>query len=199
MDRITPLALSSPEAESWPFQIAPEVRRSLSGLALAVNHGLEDEQLRVYAFALRDVPVPMVRKACLALASTERFWPKVAEIRAKAQAMQEADVRAETERIKRLAPTPGADEPTYSCPRCLDEPAGWILLRCPSYRCGRDREHDPHVFTVRCPHWLRENGPRLRLYDEKRQADRKPSTAEYLALMDLEAGRYRFEAVRTMR
>jgi hypothetical protein len=90
------------------------------------------------------------------------------------------------------APT-SFDEPTYRCPICTDDPAGWISgLRCPDVTCGRFKAHGPHTFAVRCPCWLDRNAPALEQQrSDAIQSNRRPP-AECEALDDLRAGRYRF-------
>jgi len=83
-----------------------------------------------------------------------------------------------------------AAEPTYACRQCLDDPAGWILLRCTGLTCERRRAHQPHVFTVRCPCWLTRNADRIRRQGETAMAENKPLPADFDALTDLTNGRY---------
>lgn len=175
--------------ERSAFTIALPVRRSLEGLALALNHGLEPEQLAVYAFALVGVPVDDLRAACLSLAKTERFWPKPVDIRERAARLAQEKAEAAAAAWKALPP--GA-EPTYRCVQCLDDPHGWQLRRCPEARCDRHADHPPHTFVVRCPCWLDRHAARI---DARRQAALQEGfrpPAECDALSDLREGRYRW-------
>src|ERR1051326_144275 len=156
-----------------PPELGAEVRRALLNLALAVNHGLTEEQLKVYAFTLREVDPTWCRKACAELAGTSRFFPKPIEIRERAEAPQ-SEANAEAARAK-LLPLPAdadADPRThYFCRDCRDEVSGWRFFWCPGggdlgdkdrpvpelgtpkYYCGRKFRHGPHNYVERCACW----------------------------------------------
>lgn len=172
------------------FAVEPHVKRALEGLALALNHGLEPEQLRVYAFALADVPVEDIRAACVSLGKSERFWPKPVDIRETANRIAREKATANATRL--LPPKPGS-EPTYRCWRCQDSPAGWLEpMACPAIYCGKTENHAPHTFTARCPCWLERNAQR---FDQRRQeAIQKGSTipAECDMLAEVREGTYRW-------
>lgn len=167
MDSLSTLALPEPTAEPVRFEVSPEVRRSLGALALAVNHGLEEEQLRVAAYALRDLSPSLLRAACLKLGQTERFWPKPIDIRETADAIL-VDEHARESAAKLLPmPKSEADEPRFFCLDCRDEPNAWRPLYClgsgeqravkapahvdvPTHPCGRLKPHYPHNYAEKC-------------------------------------------------
>jgi hypothetical protein len=89
------------------------------------------------------------------------------------------------------APT-SFDEPTYRCPICTDDPAGWIFVRCPEVSCNRNKAHAAHTFVVRCPCWLERNSAALEQQRQDAIQTNKRVPADCEALDDLRAGRYRF-------
>lgn len=177
--------------EPQGFTIALPIRRALEGLALALNHSLEPEQLRVYAFALADVPSDDLRAACVSCAKTERFWPKPIEIRTRAAAIARDKAQAHASAVLALAAS--TTEPTYRCSLCLDDPCGWqVARRCPDTPCDRRGVHGPHTFVVRCVCWLERNASWI---DQRRQEALQGTGAvppECYALSDLREGRYRW-------
>jgi hypothetical protein len=166
MDRLTSLALPPPEPPIEAPTVTPELKRALMGLALALNHGLEPEQERVYAFALADLPLPFLRAACVRLAKSQTFWPKVAEIRhTVSELMREAREAEAKAKVPELPPAMAAHEPTYVCLFCLD--TSWRPFRCPGQgslrsmtrsetdpdpisECGRRFPHGSHPYVERC-------------------------------------------------
>jgi len=151
--------------------VAPELRRALSGLALALGHALSEEQLVVYAYVVREVDLRWLRLACVALAKTEIYWPKPVQILERASELEldeEFDRRA---KLRAALPAPDEANPAtwVRCPNCQDET--WIVHTCPggaSRTCGRpskghfvtDRDTKqthysaacryPHPFAVPC-------------------------------------------------
>jgi len=101
-----------------------------------------------------------------------------------------AQRRREYEQARQLPPP--ANEPTYRCAQCLDDPSGWIELACPSFKCEREQTHPPHTYVVRCPHWL--NLRRDEIQEAARQALQKGLRPSSLAgaLQDLDSGIYRY-------
>jgi hypothetical protein len=169
MERIGSLPLPAAEPERGSgWVVPPELRRALVGLALALNHGLPEEQVSVFAFALKDLPLPLVRMATMRLAQTERFWPKVADVRAMVETLAREQRDAEARAKLALPPPTSEREPTFYCLACLDEPSGWRLWWCPGVgpsrtfdrsdrdtrmsmaECGRRMHHTPHTYAVKC-------------------------------------------------
>lgn len=170
------------------YETPLEVRRALEGLALALNYSLTPEQGRVYAFTLRDLEPRWLRAACVALARSERFWPKPVDIREKALELMRAH---RDQQAARLQAAPDR-EPTFRCYRCLDAAGGWLQpMRCPSERsCGRTSPHPPHTFTARCPCWLERNAA---LLEQRRSAvlqSNAPMPFDVRALDELREGCY---------
>jgi hypothetical protein len=86
-----------------------------------------------------------------------------------------------------------ADEPTYRCGVCQDEPAGWLApMSCPIVRCTRTGPHVPHTFTARCPCWLRRNTDRIALARQAAVEKGRPVPSECDDIDDVHAGRYRY-------
>ena len=159
----------TPEPRSvW---VAPEPRRALGGLALALGHALSEEQLVVYAYVLRDVDLERLRQACVVIAQTAQWWPKPAEIIAQVEALARDEAIRHRIALEALLPPPQeADPGTWvHCQNCADE--GWVMHSCPggaARTCGRpSKGHfvtDPetkrtsyagacrarHLFAVRC-------------------------------------------------
>lgn len=174
MERISDLPFPQPalelvQPEDRQFTVNSDVRRALSGLALALNHTLEAPQLMAMALTLRDLDSHLIRRACLQLASSATFWPKPVEIRRVCE--QLAHTAAEAEAAAKLCPMPDdADPRTWvHCQDCQDDPSGWCLWYCrgggvladrdrpsPDRRhqsmayCGRKLIHPPHSYTARC-------------------------------------------------
>ena len=64
-----------------------------------------------------------------------------------------------------------ADEPTFTCAGCLDEPSGWTMVWCPGTgkhrsherwgvahglvlaECQRRKDHAGHTYAERCGCW----------------------------------------------
>lgn len=92
-------------------------------------------------------------------------------------------------------------EQTFTCRQCLDDPNGWLIVRCPDHgHCGSTREnHQPHDYAVKCPHWLRQHGDRiLKIAQDAMQAGRQVSPLAR-DVQDVHAGVYRFSGVKTER
>ena len=201
MDRLNTLSFPAAQgAEETPelvrLEIPDDVRKALSSLALAVNHGLIEQQLKVTAYALRDVPVPVLRRACLKLAETSKFWPRPVEIRDVCDAIRRADAE-HTDRVKYLPPD--VNERTFRCLKCEDEPNGWIRdVRCPDVPCDRRTDHGPHYFTARCPCWLERHAEQLRLAKQDALQKNKRIPPACLDLDELEMGRYRWAKPKEM-
>lgn len=88
---------------------------------------------------------------------------------------------------------PAASEPTFKCWQCQDDPQGWLELWCPDTVCERAKDHPPHSYVVRCPHWLREHGEELhKAAQDALQKGRRPGAASQ-ALQELETGVYRYQ------
>lgn len=188
VDKLT--TFPQPTGEIPRLEIPPEIRKALSALALAVNHALEDEQLKVTAYALRDVAPGLIRRACLDLAGTARFWPRPVEIRDAANAIRLADAEA-MDRRTYLPPADG--ERTFRCLKCKDDESGWlVLMRCPDIRCDRTKPHGVHWFTDRCPCWLARHAEKLRLrkQDAIQRNQKIPRECELLDALEL--GTYRW-------
>jgi hypothetical protein len=120
--------------------VAPELRRALAGLSLALGHALSEEQLAVYAYVLREVDLRWLRLACVTLARTETYWPKPAQIITRATELEldeEFDRRAKLRAA--LPPANEADPSTWvRCQNCADE--GWLMHSCQggaARTCGR--------------------------------------------------------------
>ena len=151
------------------FGISPEIRRALTGLALALNHGLEEEQLLAIAFALKDVDQQYLRLACVELAGRSKFWPKPLELRTTAERLRRtAEEHAAANRVQ---PLPDKTS-RFFCTECEDEPSGLRQLWChgvgdakdtssqpisaanqPVYPCSRKSPHPPHSYVERCRCW----------------------------------------------
>lgn len=69
------------------------VRVALENLAVALNRRMTPDSVRVYLWALRDIPVPRLLAAIEAATKTCRFFPSPAEIRdlAEGEASRHAD------------------------------------------------------------------------------------------------------------
>lgn len=164
MDNLASLAFPIPTPEPARFEVSADVRRALSALALAVNHGLEDEQLKVTAYALREVPASLVRRACLRLAETSKFWPRPVELRECADEIARDD--AQQAAAAKLLPLPASEdnEPRFFCLDCRDEPFGWRVFKCGGkgkaagiargdgtvYACSRRKDHAAHSYVETC-------------------------------------------------
>jgi hypothetical protein len=167
LERLMQVAAETPE----PVTVAPELRRALGVLSLALGHALSEEQLLVYAYVLQDVDLRHLRQACVLIARTAQWWPKPAELIAQVEAL--ARDEAITRRMKLEALLPAAEEADprtwVRCQNCADE--GWVMHTCAggaSRTCGRpSKGHfvtDPatkhssyvgacrssHLFAVRC-------------------------------------------------
>jgi len=147
--------------------VPPELRRTLGVLALALNHTLEEPQVRAMAYTLRDLDVALLSRACAEVAKTALFWPKVAEIREAYVRLERAEAEASADRaLAALPPMDPSDwRSWYACHDCQD--TSFVLLECNGLvdddraaRCGRPREHEAHRFAVRCACYL--TNPRLR-------------------------------------
>lgn len=169
LERLMRVAAETPEPRHAP--VAPELRRALVGLALALGHALSEEQLVIYAYVLQDVDLRRLRQVCVMFAKTALWWPKPAELIAQVEALardEEISRRIAFEAL--LPPANEADPSTWvRCQNCADE--GWLLHSCPggsARTCGRpSKGHfvtDPetkrtsysgacrstHLFAVRC-------------------------------------------------
>ena len=169
LERLMQFAGETPEPA--PVTVAPELRRALAGLSLALGHALSEEQLVIYAYVLQGVDLRHLRQACALIARTALWWPKPAELIAQVEAL--ARDEAITRRMKLEALLPAADEANPStwvrCQNCADE--GWLIHSCPggaARTCGRpskghfvtdpDTKHSSycgscraaHLFAVRC-------------------------------------------------
>jgi len=154
---------------------------TLTLLARARQAEFAEEDQIIYAHVLRDLDLGLIGAACEELAREPR--------EAFASTMPTVgDIRARCERIEYAR----AQEPlaTFACPKCQDEPNGWIQWECPQTHCGRARPHAPHPFTARCPCWLRRNGAMIRLRDQKNREKGRPQTQDAIALGELESGAY---------
>ena len=162
---------SAETPEPRPVSVAPELRRALGGLSLALGHALSEEQLVVYAYVLHDVDLRRLRQACVTIAQTAQWWPKPAEIIAQVEALSRDEaIRHRIALEALLAPAQEADPRTWvRCQNCADD--GWVIHTCPggaARTCGRpSKGHfvtDPgtkrsayvgacqtaHPFAVRC-------------------------------------------------
>lgn len=83
-----------------------------------------------------------------------------------------------------------ADDPTYACAQCLDDPAGWMLLRCTGRICARTKPHASHLFAVRCPCWLKRHADVIRRQAEGAMANGSDVPRLFHDLTDLMQGRY---------
>lgn len=172
------------------IEIPAEVRKALGALALAVNHGLTEEQLKVYAYTLRDLEIRWLRAACLELAKTAKFFPKPVEIRECAEGLQRAAFAPPPQYLP-----PQGGEVTYRCPRCQDARDGWRLVECQgglSAQCGRRKAHPAHPFAVRCRCWLERHADALRFARQEALKDNTPVPPDCDALEAMEQGRYRW-------
>ena len=86
-----------------------------------------------------------------------------------------------------------ADEPTFRCRQCLDDPYGWIVLECTGLTCERTGQHVAHQFAVRCPCWLKRNADAIRRTAEEAMGKGKRPTATYEHLVDVMNERYTWQ------
>ncbi len=171
------------------FEVPVEVKRALGALALATNHSLIPEQERVYAYALRDVDVPVLRQACLELAEQAKFFPKPVEIRERADLIARRFAIAHA----RKALPPATDERTFRCYKCQDDADGWLpIMHCPDVKCERTKPHGRHTFTSRCPCWLERNREHIRQLLAKALKDNRPIPLAAVQLDEMDTGRYRW-------
>ena len=119
-----------------------------SRLCVALREAQDDSGItqQVYSEALQDVPLPALEAGADLLMKEQgrRFFPTTAEWRAAADRAREAQLRA--------AVGQGRSDPwRYECRDCED--TGWVRdLTCPGdARCGRERKHGAHDYTLPCP------------------------------------------------
>lgn len=134
------LLAHAPLARDAASPIAPEFRRAMVGLSLAVGHALSEEQLAVYAHVLRDVDLRSLRRACVAIAKTALFWPKPAELIAQVEALARDETARRRAEFEARLPAPNDADPStwVRCRNCGDD--GWVHHRCPggaARTCGR--------------------------------------------------------------
>jgi hypothetical protein len=87
--------------------------------------------------------------------------------------------------------------PTFRCKQCHDEASGWINLDCDGYACGRTKTHAAHAFAVRCPCWLRRHADGIKTRAQEALQKARPPSPEYDAVMELDAGTYRWSTAQT--
>lgn len=110
--------------------------KQIEMLAAYFNAGLEPQVLRIYVDALRDVPIEHLRAGCRRCIVTQRFMPKVAEIRAA--------IDAELQERERVTSADAPPTRELICSNCDD--SGWVFVaertdraqptvkRCPCYQ-----------------------------------------------------------------
>lgn len=145
---------------------------ALAKLAIARGGLLDEYSAEVYLDRLDRFDPALVARACAELSDTPRAefettLPEVGRIieRVEALARKDADEAARL----RLLPSRvvrDADEPTFHCLACFDEPAAWRSFWCPgeprelakperasrfsSVDCGRPKKHIGHFYVARC-------------------------------------------------
>lgn len=169
MQRVADIVVVPGGGDEPRCEIPADIERALVGLALAVNHTLTREQLRIYGYALRDLDPSMLRRACADFAGMAHFFPKPIELREAVDRL-EAERAADAHTCALLPLPAGAfTDPNYVfCTDCRDEISGFRLFWCvgggelaeherpaperelPVYYCGRKLRHGPHRYAERC-------------------------------------------------
>jgi hypothetical protein len=116
--------------------------------------------------------------------------PELGDVLAKCEELRRRDAALVSQ--QRALPPHPIDDRTYRCFQCQDDPNGWIWLKCPGTPCGRRREHAPHAFSVRCPHWLHQHDAAIRNSARAAIEKNQPTRPEFDALLDLTKGTYRY-------
>lgn len=137
-------ALAAPDLKALTGQVAM--------LAEYFNYELEPHVLRLYVDGLRDVPPDALRMGCRRCILTQRFMPKVVEIR------EAIDAEAEERRRLEAYDTPPMRE--MVCTNCED--SGWVIVaertdraqptarRCPCYQTNPRLVAPKHYATEEC-------------------------------------------------
>lgn len=184
----------------------PEITASLATLAILRQAAdVTDVALDLYSAELTAAGVTgdVVAAACHAIqaaprADGETAFPSLGTLLTACASVRRTQ-REDAERASRQRALGAGYEPRYTCGQCLDDPFGWVVLRCPDEPCGRERTHAAHDFGVRCPHWLREHADAIRVSAQQAlQRGQRPTDAAY-ALQDLDAGTYRYAHALTAR
>lgn len=119
-----------------------------SRLCVALRESQDDTGItqQVYFEALKDVPVAALEAGADLLMREQgrRFFPTTAEWRTAAERARESQFRSAVGQAR-------TDPWRHECHDCED--TGWVRgLTCPGdARCGRDRKHMPHDYTMACP------------------------------------------------
>ena len=165
------------------------IDEALVRLAAARGAILDEVSHDVYIKGLSEIDHEIVARACDALgkeprAEYEPAMPPLPTILWRCRAVQQRDAAPQ------ICLPPAADEPTYRCPTCRD--IGWRAYDCPAVKCERTKEHGPHSFVAFCPCRLRANAAAIRLAGQERLQKGQHPGIEHDALVDLEAGRYKW-------
>ncbi len=181
---------------------AARIGEAVLRLSIARGNGVLDEITSdVYLRGLLETDAELVERACeeLGRAKVEDFKPRLPElgdVLAKCEELRRRDAALISR--QRALPPHTIDDRTYLCFQCQDDPNGWIWLKCPGTPCGRRREHAPHAFSVRCPHWLHQHDAAIRNSARAAIEKNQPTRPEFDALLDLAKGTYRYAQAVTL-
>jgi hypothetical protein len=174
----------------------PIITAALARMALLRQADISDVTLDLYTaeLAAANVRPEDVTTACEVFAGRAReqgetSFPEMGRLRVEIEAAARRRRMRDESRVLQAR----ADEPTFRCYQCQDDPQGWIELQCPQSPCEREKEHQPHPYVVRCPHWLKAKREQLqRSAQDALQKGERPSMSAQ-SLQDLDMSVYRYQ------